>query len=253
MGSLTGKNAFVTGTSQGIGSAISKALIEAGCNICMHYFRSAEIPKTLKDLAEGRGQKALCIQADLTNEAEVIKCVRAGTDLFGNFDIMVNNSGSLVQRRYLKDIDNDYWDTLLDINLKSMMMVTREIYPFLNKSEGASIINLASLAGRTGGHSGSLVYSTTKGAVITWSRSLARELASQGIRVNTVAPGFIEGTTFHETHTTREAAVKIREGIPLGRSGRPEDVARAVVFLASEYDGFITGETIDINGGVYCA
>ena len=133
------------------------------------------------------------------------------------------------------------------------MLVTREAFPFLNKSAGSSIVNVASLAGRTGGHPGSLVYSAAKGAVITWSRSLARELAANGIRVNAVAPGFIEGTSFHEKHTSRESALKTIKSIPLGRSGRPEDVARAVVFLASEYDGFITGETLDINGGVYCA
>lgn len=253
MGILKGKNAFVTGTSQGIGAAISKALIEAGCNICMHYFHSSQVPERLQKLAEEKNQKAICLQADLTNETEVVNCVHVGANFLGSIDVLINNSGSIVQRKYLHDIDMEYWQTILDINLKTMMLVTREVYPFLNKSDGSSIINLASLAGRTGGHSGSLVYSTTKGAVITWSRSLARELAPQGIRVNSVAPGFIEGTSFHEQHTTREAAIKTIEGIPLGRSGRPEDVARAVVFLASEFDGFITGETLDINGGIYCA
>ena len=253
MGTLSGKNAFVTGTSQGIGAAISKALIDAGCNICMHYFHSVEIPQSLQKLAQDRNQKALFLKADLTNEADAVRCVKDGAVFLGSIDILINNSGSLVQRKYLQEIDNDYWQTLLDINLKTMMLITREAFPFLNKSEGASIINLASLAGRTGGHSGSLVYSTTKGAVLTWSRSLARELAPYGIRVNAVAPGFIEGTSFHEKHTTRKMAIKTIKSIPLGRSGRPEDVARAVVFLASEYDGFITGETLDINGGVYCA
>jgi 3-oxoacyl-[acyl-carrier protein] reductase len=253
MGTLKGKNAFITGTSQGIGATISKALIEAGCNICMHYFHSVEVPSKLQKLAEANNQKAIHLQADLTNEAEVVNCVRAGADFLGSFDVLINNSGSIVQRKYLLDIDNDYWQKLFDINLKTMMLVTREAYPYLNKSDGSSIINLASLAGRTGGHSGSLVYSTAKGAVITWSRSLARELAPHGIRVNAVAPGFIEGTSFHEQHTSRESAIKTIKGIPLGRSGRPEDVARAVVFLASEFDGFITGETLDINGGVYCA
>lgn len=253
MGRLSGKNAFVTGTSQGIGAAISKLLIESGCNICMHYFSSAEVPEKLQSLAESKGQKAICLRADLTNEAEVIKCVKAGADFLGHFDVLINNSGSLVQRRYLKEIENDYWQTLIDINMTTMMMVTREALPFLNRTEGSSIVNLGSSAGRTGGHPGSLVYSTTKGAVLTWSRALARELGSQGIRVNAVAPGFIEGTSFHAKHTTRESAINTIKGIPLGRSGCPEDVARAVVFLASEYDGFITGETIDINGGIYCA
>jgi 3-oxoacyl-[acyl-carrier protein] reductase len=253
MGTLAGKNAFVTGTSQGIGSAISKGLIEAGCNICMHYYSSVEIPQKLQKIAEAKDQKAVCLKADLTSESEVVKCVKEAADFLGYFDILINNTGSLVQRRYLLEIDNDYWQTVLDINLKTMMLVTREAFPYMNKSAGTSIVNLGSLAGRKGGHAGSLVYSTAKGAVITWSRSLALELAPLGIRVNVVAPGFIEGTAFHEKHTTRESAIKTIKDIPLGRSGRPEDVARAVVFLASEYDGFITGETLDINGGVYFA
>jgi len=137
--------------------------------------------------------------------------------------------------------------------MTSMMLVTREILPYMNKNGGASIVNMASLAGRKGGHSGSLVYSTAKGAVLTWTRALSNELGPKGIRVNAVAPGFIEGTCFHKKHTTKESAIKTIESIPLGRSGNPEDVARAVAFLASEYDGFITGVTLDINGGIYCA
>ena len=253
MGTLKGKNVFITGTSQGIGAVTSKALIEAGCNIAMHYFRSDETPLQLKKLADSQNQKAICIQADLTDEKQAIKAVKAAADFLGSIDILINNSGSLVERRYLSAITNDYWQTLLDVNLKSMMLATREALPFLNKKEGSSIVNVSSMAGRTGGHGGSLVYSATKGAVLTWSRSLAKELGPQGIRVNAVAPGLIEGTSFHATHTTRESAIKTIENIPLGRSGVPEDVARAIVFLASEYDGFINGATLDINGGIYCA
>ena len=114
-------------------------------------------------------------------------------------------------------------------------------------------MNLASLAGRKGGHAGSISYSTAKGATLTWTRSLATELADRSIRVNAVAPGLILGTRFHDTHTTKESADNTVAGIPLGRAGVPEDVARPVVFLASEFDGFITGATLDINGGVYSA
>lgn len=253
MNKLKGKNAFVTGTSQGIGAAISKALIEAGCNVCMHYFSSDEEPERLKKIAEEKNQKAICLQADLTNEKEAVKCVSDAVKLMGTFDILINNSGSLVQRNFVGDIELDYWNKLIDINLTTMMLVTKEIIPYLNQTDGSSIVNISSLAGRTGGHAGSLVYSMCKGAVLTWTRSLAKELASQKIRVNSVAPGFIEGTSFHATHTTKESAIKTIESIPLQRSGNPDDVARAVVFLASEYDGFITGETLDINGGVYSA
>jgi 3-oxoacyl-[acyl-carrier protein] reductase len=253
MGSLKGKNAFVTGTSQGIGAAIADTLVKAGCNICMHYFSSDKEPKKIQKMAEDNSQKAICLRADLTKEEEVVNCVKAGADFLSSFDILVNNSGSLVKRRYIQELTLDYWKTVIDINLTTMMLVTRELLPFINQQVGASIVNVSSLAGRVGGHPGSLVYSTCKGAVLTWTRSLSKELSSLKIRVNTVAPGFIEGTRFHETHTTKESALKTISSIPLGRSGNPYDVARAVAFLASEYDGFITGETIDINGGVYCA
>lgn len=253
MGTLKGKNAFITGTSQGIGLAIAETLINSGCNVCMHYFSSAEEPRKLQKIAKEYNQKSICVQGDLTSELDVKKCVEEGVDFLGSFDILINNSGSLVKRSNILDITTEYWQKVLDINLKTMMLVTRELVPYLNQQDGSSIVNISSLAGRTGGHAGSLVYSTSKGAVLTWSRSLAKELAVRNIRVNAVAPGFIEGTRFHETHTTRESAMKTIASIPLGRSGNPYDVARAVAFLASEYDGFITGETMDINGGVYCA
>ena len=253
MGTLKGKTAFITGTSQGIGAAISRELIESGCHVCMHYFSSSDEPEELKRLAIKKGQKAIITQGDLTIEQDVVRCINEAVGFLKQFDILVNNSGALVERRFLQKLDLDYWQKLININLTTMMLVTREILPFLNRKNGASIINIASLAGRKGGHPGSLVYSTAKGAVLTWTRSLSSELGPDGIRVNAVAPGFIEGTQFHKKHTTRESALKTIESIPLGRSGNPEDVARTVAFLASEYDGFITGETIDINGGVYCA
>ncbi len=253
MGTLNNKNAFITGTSQGIGAAISETLIKAGCNVCMHYFSSGEEPKRLQKIAVTHQQKAICVQGDLTKEEDVIRCVKEGVDFLGSFDILINNSGSLVKRNTIGDITTEYWKTVIDINLTTMMLITKELLPYLIQNEGASIVNVSSLAGRMGGHAGSLVYSTCKGAVLTWTRSLSKELGARGIRVNAVAPGFIDGTRFHETHTSKEAALKTIASIPLGRAGNSYDVARAVAFLASEYDGFITGETIDINGGVYSA
>lgn len=253
MGTLKGKTAFVTGTSQGIGAAIARELIDMGCNICMHYFHSSEQPDKLKALAIKKGQKAVTFIADLTIEEEVIRCIKEAAEIFGSFDILVNNSGGLVQRRYLPQVDSEFWKRVIDINLTSMMLVTKELLPYFNRETGSSIVNISSLAGRKGGHPGSLVYATTKGAMLTWTRALSAEVAREGIRVNAIAPGFIEGTAFHSTHTTRESALKTIEGIPLGRSGNPDDIARAAAYLASEYDGFITGATLDINGGVYCA
>ena len=139
----------------------------------------------------------------------------------------------------------------MDINLTSMMFVTRAAFPYLAKNKQSSIVNLASLAGRKGGHPGSLAYATSKGAILTFTRALSTEFGSQGVRVNAVAPGLILGTSFHNTHTTKESANATIAGIPIQRAGNADDVARAVVYLASEYDGFITGATLDINGGVY--
>ena len=132
-----------------------------------------------------------------------------------------------------------------------MMFVTRVAIPHLVKNENSSIVNLSSLAGRKGGHAGSLAYSTSKGAILTFTRALSSELGGDGVRVNAVAPGLILGTSFHNTHTTKESAAKTIAGIPIQKAGNADDVARAVLYLASEYDGFITGATLDINGGVY--
>src|SRR5690606_14016401 len=138
MGTLKGKTALVTGSSQGIGAAISRLLIEGGCNVCMHYFRSSEEPERLKIIAEKKGQKALCIKADLKQENEAKRCVNEAVSYLGNFDILINNSGSLVERRWVAQIDMEYWRKVIDINITTMMLVTREMMPNFNTSEGAS-------------------------------------------------------------------------------------------------------------------
>jgi 3-oxoacyl-[acyl-carrier protein] reductase len=253
MGTLKNKRAFVTGASQGIGAAIAEALVDAGADVCLHYFQSDATPRKLAEKAKGLGQRALVVQADLRKEPEATAVVKQAVDFLGGLDVLINNAGSLVARRKLEEVDAAYWNEVIAINMTTMMFVTRAAVPELIKAGASSIVNIASLAGRKGGHGGSLVYSSTKGAVITWTRALAAELGPKGVRVNCVAPGLILGTRFHDTHTTKESADETIRGIPLGRAGTSEDIARPVVYLASEYDGFITGATLDINGGVYCA
>ncbi len=252
MGYLKGKKAFITGAEQGIGRATAERLINAGCDIYMHYHSGEDGPKALAELAHSLGQKASYGYADLTCRDEAGQCVRQGADFLNGIDILINNVGGIIGRKWLGEIDAGFWRTVIDVNMTTMLNVTQSALPFLKiASDGASIINLASLAGRSGGHAGSLVYSTAKGAILTWTRSLAAELGEYGIRVNAVAPGLILGTRFHARHTTRASAEETIRGIPLGRAGNPDDVARAIAFLASEYDGFISGATLDINGGIY--
>lgn len=248
---LAGKNVLITAGAQGIGESITKHFIDCGANVAIHYFSSADTAKQLTKYASGKGQKAIAISGDLTIETEATALVDQTVETLGSLDILINNAGSLVARNMLNQMETEFWHKVMDINLTSMMFVTRAASAHLAKNDNSSIVNLASLAGRKGGHPGSLAYSTSKGAILTFTRALSAELGPQGIRVNAVAPGLILGTSFHNTHTTKESADATVAGIPIQRAGDADDVARAVVYLASEYDGFITGATLDINGGVY--
>jgi 3-oxoacyl-[acyl-carrier protein] reductase len=250
MGQLQGKRALVTGGGQGIGRAIAEELLGQGCHVAIHYHSSAEGAEDVKRLAPPTASVE-CFRANLMEEAAAENMVSAAVGFLDGLDILINNTGDLVGRRKIEEIDSDYWRTVIDINLTSMMLVTRQAVPHLIRVNSSSIVNLASVGGRMGGHPGSLAYSAAKGAVLTWTRALAKELGPRGVRVNAVAPGLILGTNFHNTHTTAESATATIAGIPLGRAGTAADVARAVAFLAAEYDGFITGATLDINGGVY--
>lgn len=248
---LTGKKVLTTAGAQGIGESISRHFIDSGAEVAIHYFSSADTANQLMEYANSKGQKAVIVSGDLTKEADANAVVEKTIEAFGGLDILINNAGSLVARKMLSEMETGFWNHVMDINLTSMMFVTRAAAPYLAKNDNSSIVNLASLAGRKGGHAGSLAYSTSKGAILTLTRALSTELGAQGIRVNAVAPGLILGTSFHNTHTTKESAAATTAGIPIQRAGNAADVARAVLYLASEYDGFITGATLDINGGVY--
>ncbi len=253
MNSLKGKKALVTGGASGIGRAISLELANMGAALIIHYHRSKESAESLAAQINSSGGKAEVVQADLTEEAGVQALTDFVIERWDNLDVLVNNAGDLVGRHKLEEVQMDFYRKVVAVNLDSNVLVTRAMIPLLKKSGSASIVNLASLAGRKGGHGGSIIYSMTKGAILTLTRALSTELAPYGIRVNAVAPGFILGSAFHALHTSEESKQATIRDIPLKRAGTCEDVARAVAFLASEYDGFITGATLDINGGVYMA
>ena len=214
------------------------------------YFSSADAANELKSEF---GDRVVALQADLTDPAKTKEMVEEAVKGLGGLDVLINNAGSLIGRRKLDEIEPDFWQTVIDVNMTSMINVTKFAAPALREAKGASIVNLASLAGRKGGHAGSLAYSTAKGAVLTMTRAMSNELGPDLIRVNALAPGLILETSFHNTHTTKESAAKTISGIPIKRAGNPQDVAHATIFLAEQFDGFVTGATLDINGGVYSA
>lgn len=257
MSKLLGKRALVTAGAQGIGLAITRQLLRAGCDVFVHYRSSVEAARLLAIEAKRLGRRCGLAAADLTETEECDRLVAQAAGFLGGLDVLINNAGSLIARRTFAEADDDFWAETMSLNLGSVRRVTRAATPLLiaaaKAGGGASIVNLSSLAGRKGGHPGSLAYATAKGAMLTFTRALATELGPHGIRVNALAPGLILGTRFHNTHTTPEAARATIAGIPLGRAGAADDVARAAVYLASEFDGFITGATLDINGGVYMA
>jgi 3-oxoacyl-[acyl-carrier protein] reductase len=254
MGDLRGKRALVTAGAQGIGLAISRGLADAGCQLFVHYRHSRDAAERLCEELARDDRRAALGTGDLTSAADCERVAREAVAFLGGLDILINNAGSLVARRPFGDADDDYWAEVMALNLDSTRRMTRALAPALVEAGtggGASIVNLSSLAGRHGGGPGAIAYATAKGAMLTFTRGLASELGPKGVRVNAVTPGLILGSAFHARHTPEEAQKRIISTIPLGRAGTTEDVARAVVYLASEFDGFITGATLDINGGVY--
>lgn len=242
--SLQGKVALVTGGGRDIGRAISKRLAADGAQVVINYHSDvASAEETLHEI-EAAGGSASIHRADVTDPAAVAALVAAAG---ARIDILVNCAGGMIARKTLAEMDETFFDTVMTLNLKSAFLVTKAALP--NIPHGGAIVNLASLAGRDGGGPGATIYATAKGALMTFTRGLAKELGPQGIRVNALCPGLI-GTSFHDTFSKPEGRATTAGNTPLRREGRPEEVADAVAFLASDAAAFLTGVNLDINGGL---
>ena len=245
---LQGKVALITGAAAGIGQSIAVELARAGATVAINYRQNEEgARQTLAQVEQAHGQ-GYVYQADVAQASEVQRLFRDVIARSGRLDILVNNAGGLVQRAKTSEMSEALWDEVMDINVKSTFLCCREAIPHLSERGWGRIINLSSLAAHDGGGPGATAYAAAKAAILTFTKGLAKEVAPQGITVNCLAPGLIN-TAFHDTFSTPESRARMVSNTPLAREGQPIDVAGTVLFLVSEQAAFITGETININGG----
>jgi 3-oxoacyl-[acyl-carrier protein] reductase len=260
---FTGKVVLVTGASSGIGRATAELFGRCGASVAVTYLKNqagAEAAVAAiagNALAKGAGtdssgaaaERAIAIQADVIGTDAIRRLVGEVEARLGPVDILVNNAGSLVERLKTLDLTEDRWDEVMDLNAKSAFYCAQSVIPKMLERGSGAIINVTSIAGRNGGAPGSIHYSSAKAALLTMTKGLAKEFAPLGIRVNAVSPGVID-TPYHETFTTPEVMDNLRKAIPMGREGRPDEVASVIAFLASDAASYLCGETIEINGGL---
>lgn len=245
---LKNKVAIVTGGGRDIGKQVSIKLAAEGAKVVVNYFDSKEECENTVAEIKSAGGEAILVQGDMTKKSDVDNVVAEGQKAFGkNIDILVNVAGGLVARKTIGEMDEDFFDFVMKLNLNSTFLMTQAVVPHMNA--GSSIINFSSQAGKDGGGPGAAVYATSKGAVMTLTKSWAKEFGPLGIRVNALCPGVIS-TTFHDTFSKDEVRKNLQNATPLRREGNPEEVADVVAYLASEEATFLTGLNMDVNGGL---
>lgn len=244
-----GKVAIVTGGARDIGRQVSLKLAREGASVCINYFDNPVDAKETLNIIEGEGGKAIIVQGDMTKQEDVDNLVTKCREAYGDrIDVLVNVAGGLVARKNMAEMDWDFWNFVMTLNLGTVFMVTKAALPYI--PEGGSIVNFSSQAARDGGGPGASAYATSKGGVLTFTKGLAKELGPKNIRANCVSPGMIN-TTFHDTFTKPEVREKVAASTPLRREGKAEEVADLVIYLASNEASFITGASVEINGGTY--
>jgi len=245
---LKNKVAIVTGGSRDIGRAVSCQLAAQGAKVVINYHGNINNAEETLKLIQDAGGEAIIVKSDVTKAAEVANLIEQTKAAFGaEINILVNVAGGMVARKPTAELDEDFWDQVMDLNLKSVFLVCKATIP--NMPSGSSIVNLSSLAGRDGGGPGASAYATAKGGIMTYTRALAKEVGPKNIRVNAVLPGMI-ATTFHDTFSKPEVRVNVANATLLKREGEAKEVADLITYLASDESSYITGTNIDINGGL---
>ena len=248
MSTFEGKIAIVAGGSRDIGKAVSIKLAAGGAKVAVNSFRNKDQGlETVKEI-EDAGGTAILVEGDMTSADDVEQLVSATREAFGDsIDILINVVGGLVARKSLQEMDEEFLDFVMKLNFNSTFLTTKSVVPHMR--DGGAIVNFASLAGRDGGGPGATAYAASKGAIMTFTRAMAKELGPSGIRVNCVCPGMI-ATTFHDEFTKDAVRTNVAAGTPLRREGDATEVADLVAYLACDESSFLTGNSIDINGGL---
>ena len=244
-----GKVVLITGASTGIGAAMAMAFGTSGAKVALHYNASEkEAQAVAKKIKAKKGGDTFLVQADVLDPEATAGMVKEVVKKFGRIDVLANNAGGLLDRHAIEEMPDEMYQKVMDLNMASTFRVCKLVIPYMKK-RGGSIINLTSIAARNGGGGGAVIYASSKAAVSTFTRGLAKELAPFKIRVNAIAPGIIL-TPFHDKYTKPEQLKGMIDSIPMGRGATAEEVAGPALFLASEQlSSFITGEILEVNGG----